>query len=176
MFGGYYKKQTLNFLIFISFILFGIYFMFIRNKSIVFSLNLLMALFLVFIDFKSYRIPNKIVVPLIIINFLFCVFNLLFFKDPYHYKLLLNSISIFVVFLFLGSIYPSGLGGGDLKFAVFLSLFIEKNVLNLGLLIGAVFAGLFSLYMIKLGFLNKKSYIPYTPFLFLGVLFSMFFL
>jgi leader peptidase (prepilin peptidase)/N-methyltransferase len=141
---------------------------------------LLVLIAVSFIDIDYKIIPNKIIIPALV------VFSLLvplqYFSGVRLLNLLTNNwydplIGFFIGggFLFLlALIWPGGMGGGDIKLMAFVGLFLGSYTvvaLFIGFLLGALGGVLAMLFLGK----SRKDQIPFGPYLALGALFTLFF-
>ena len=139
-----------------------IYYLFLSSSFIV----------IVFSDLKYNIIPDKIVIPAIIISFLY----LLIVNPPLLVSYLLSALGSFAFFLMLFLITKGkGMGFGDVKLSFLLGLVLgfPKIILALYLafLTGAAIGIILILWKKKR---TIKDTIPFGPFLILGTLVSLF--
>lgn len=139
-----------------------IYYLFLSSSFIV----------IVFSDLKYNIIPDKIVIPAIIISFLY----LLIVNSPLLISYLLSALGSFAFFLMLFLITKGkGMGFGDVKLSFLLGLVLgfPKIILALYLafLTGAAIGIILILWKKKR---TIKDTIPFGPFLILGTLVSLF--
>lgn len=80
------------------------------------------------------------------------------------------------LFLLVYLISRNGLGGGDVKFMAVTGLYLGLNGILPTMLYGSVLAALFGLTMILFKKIGRKDAIPLAPFLYVGVLITIFFL
>jgi len=165
-------------------VLLGIFILlsFSRVDSLVILLHCLLIIFgyiIAVIDYKSKTIPNNLVLAmlagwvLIVIPQLF--FNiettLVFLRHALFGLLVGGGLSILVYL-----ISRKGLGGGDVKFIAVTGLYVGMNGILSSMLFGSVLAGLTGLILIIIKKIGRKDTIPLAPFLYIGILITVFFI
>jgi leader peptidase (prepilin peptidase)/N-methyltransferase len=75
--------------------------------------------------------------------------------------------------LLIAVVSHGGMGGGDIKFAAALGLWLGWKYLLLALLLSFVLGGAGGLLLLILKIKNRKDFIPFGPFIALGALISM---
>ncbi|MBU2597880.1 MAG: A24 family peptidase [Actinobacteria bacterium] len=123
-----------------------------------------------FIDIKHRIIPNKIIVPSIIIGL---ALQILFFPDK-TMQWVIFSVCAGLFFLIISLIYPEGMGMGDVKLATFLGILLGKKVV-VAIAIGFIIGGLFSIFLLIFKIKKIKDEIPFAPFLAIGAILAYFF-
>jgi leader peptidase (prepilin peptidase)/N-methyltransferase len=78
------------------------------------------------------------------------------------------------LFLLVYVISRKGLGGGDVKFIAVVGLYLGFDGVFSVMLVGALLSGLFALVMLALKRLGRKDAIPFAPFLYIGILLTIF--
>lgn len=123
------------------------------------------------IDVERGILPNRIVFPATAV---ILVLQLALF--PHHAaEWVLSSLGAGLVFLIAFLTYRTGLGFGDVKFALLLGAGLGKGVV-LGIFVGMFAAGIAGLVLIATrGLEARKQTIPLGPFLALGAVISLFF-
>jgi len=160
-------------------ILISIYYLFSYFYFIIYKnqpLKLIPAIFfgtililISFIDIKHQIIPNKIIIPSIIIGLI--IQNLLF---PNNWKeWIIFSGGVGLLFLLVSLVYPKGMGMGDVKLATFLGIFLGKKVV-IAIAIGFIIGGLFSIFLLIFKIKKIKDEIPFAPFLAIGAILAYF--
>lgn len=141
--------------------------------ALVYMLVVFSFLVLIFIfDFKHYIIPNVAVYSIIAIAFFY---NLIFNSgDMLFYILAALIVSGFFLFLFLIS---SGkwIGMGDVKYGVFMGLFLGWPSALVGLFLSYIFGAIVGVIMMTLKKKGLKSEIPFGPFLIVGAIMAYFY-
>lgn len=116
-----------------------------------------------FIDLGHWVIPNKVVLPGIAAGLLLTLFA----QPEQPLRPFLGLALGGGIFLLLATIKPQGLGGGDVKLAAFMGVFLGSAVL-VALFVGLVSGALVGLVLVALGIKGRRDYIPFGPFLSLG--------
>jgi leader peptidase (prepilin peptidase)/N-methyltransferase len=127
---------------------------------------------LALIDLDTRTLPNRIVVPSIAIMAILLAVPSMVTGD--WFALLWAAVSgaaLFVFYLLLVIIYPSGMGFGDVKLAAVVGLAL--GYLGWGSLIVGAFAafllgGVFSIVLLAIGRATRKTGIPFGPWMLLG--------
>jgi len=134
---------------------------------------------LAIIDLNTHTLPNQILFPTYIAGILLLVAEGV---TNHRYgsilRALLGMLLLGLFYLVLNLIYPEGMGMGDVKFAGLLGLFL--GYLGWGrLLVGGLSAfllgGLFSLGLVIFRGANRKSGIPFGPWMLAGAWIGIFF-
>ena len=79
------------------------------------------------------------------------------------------------LFLLVYLISKGGLGGGDVKLMAVAGLYLGMNGILPAMLYGSILAALFGLVLILLKKIGRKDAIPLVPFLYIGILITIFF-
>jgi len=129
-------------------------------------------------DLREKRIPNKWVLAMIV-TWLIITIPQIFWN--------INNISIILfqsgigflagggMFLFLYIISRKGVGGGDVKFMAAAGLYLTLYRLMSTIVYGSILAGLTALILLITKRVKKNDAIPLVPFLYIGIIISMFF-
>lgn len=144
--------------------LFGVFFYVMELNLVnlaVFILILFMQM-IIFIDIKCFRLPNIYVLPLILLSLIVSSFHI-GIMDAF-----LGGVIAFIIVFIIGMLRVGGLGGGDLKFAVALGMLLGMKYIVVALCLMFILGGLFSFLFYFNKIIDRKDYIPYGPFLFLG--------
>lgn len=118
-----------------------------------------------FIDWEHHLLPDRLILPTVILSILLIAMT----HDPR--PALIGALSWFAIFAVLAMINPNGLGWGDVKFAVLLGAdcgAIDLKLVTLAICLAAATGGSYALYVITKG--NRRSQIPFGPFMFAGAL------
>lgn len=75
--------------------------------------------------------------------------------------------------LFIAVVSKGGMGGGDIKFAAALGIWLGWQYLLLALLLSFVFGGIGGLSLLLFKLKNRKDFIPFGPFIAVGALLSL---
>jgi prepilin signal peptidase PulO-like enzyme (type II secretory pathway) len=128
-------------------------------------------------DLFTRRIPNKLVLTMIIVWFVL-LFPLLFFDTGNGVGFLLDSLCGLAMggglFILVYSISKKGLGGGDVKFMSAAGLYLGFAGTIPAILYGTVLAAIVCFILIILKKIGRKDSIPLAPFLFVGILVTVF--
>lgn len=127
---------------------------------------------LALIDLDTKTLPNRIVVPsIVVMTVLLAVAS--FGTGDWSALLwaVVAGAALFVFYLLLVVIYPSGMGFGDVKLAAVLG--IALGYLGWGTVIVGAFAafllgGVFSIVLLAIGMATRKTGIPFGPWMLLG--------
>lgn len=149
---------------------------FYNNQSFEFLIYLLViiSLFLIicFSDYKFYEIPFEIIVT----GSLFSIFyRSLFLKNLNFENILiefLSALGIFIFFYLVIYFSKGGMGGGDLKLGVLISLVTGFPQSVSAIYFGFVFGGVFGILVLLLRLKKLKSHIPFGPFMIIGAVVS----
>ncbi|MCL2425328.1 MAG: A24 family peptidase [Oscillospiraceae bacterium] len=130
------------------------------------------------LDFQTKKIPNKLVLAMLGAWIIIVVPQLFFNIDATIY-LLIDSLIGFVIaggmFLLVYLISRRGLGGGDVKFMAVAGLYLGMSGVLPAMLVGSVLAGLTGFVLILIKKIGRKDAIPLAPFLYVGILATIFF-
>jgi len=139
--------------------------------SLAFWFYIASVLIIIFVyDLKHYEIPDKVLIPAIIISFLYIlIFN--FSGILSHLCAVLIAAGFFFAIFFISS--GKWMGFGDVKFAVLMGLLLDvPNVLT-ALFLAFFFGAIIGIISMILKKTNLKSEIPFGPFLITGTLLAI---
>jgi len=138
-------------------------------------INFSILLVIFFYDLKHYEIPFRLVVFGSIFSLIFRAFVLgtlnldnLFFE-------VLTWLGIFVFFYLIIFLSKGGMGGGDLKLAVYLGIFLGFPTVLYALYYSFILGGIFAFFLLMLKKKDLKAKIPFGPFLVIGSLIALHF-
>lgn len=120
-----------------------------------------------FIDIQQKIIPNSLVLVLLVLGVLHAVYQSVCFGIDWYYWVIgffAASVPLFLLML----IYPDGMGGGDVKLMAAAGVFLGPKIL-LALFTGAIYGGIFAIFLLAFRKGTMKSEIPFGPFLSLGI-------
>jgi len=151
-----------------------------RIVLVVLLLNLLLAGFgyvASVIDIKTKTIPNMLVLAMLA-GWVLVIVPHLFINTDSTINLLWDSLLGFAVcaamFLIIYIISRKGLGGGDVKFMAVAGLYLGLSGVLPATLYGTILAALAGLILIILKKIGRKDSIPLVPFLYIGILITLF--
>ena len=130
------------------------------------------------IDLEHRLIPNRLVVPAVALLAVLASFwpelgieRAIIFEQV-HLASLANSLAAGVgaltVFLAIKTVYPAGMGAGDVKMAGMLGLLVGYPGILVALWLAVVIGGAFAVGLIVLGGRSRKDSMPFGPFLSAG--------
>ncbi len=154
-------------------ILFLLNFLFYKEINIILLSTTLVLVFLwfsMFFDFKYYILPDFSTVVLIILALII------------NYKnLVTNILAGFVIFIFfwcLSKIKIRGqeaMGGGDVKLVFFIGLFLGFGKMLVAIYLSFIIGSIVSVLLILFKIIDRKSPVPFGPFLIIGTMVSWYF-
>ncbi len=148
------------------------------SVELLFLCVVLFFLVLIFVyDLKHYIIPDFATFSLIGISFFYLLF-LSFFENNFNILLYgtLSAIGAFVFFFLLFYFTKGkGMGFGDVKFVIFMGLFLGFPEIVPGLFISFLLGAIIGLALIVLKRKKLKSQVPFGPFLIIGSLIAYFY-
>lgn len=171
-------------------LLFLFSFLFLSNSGIFLELSMfgivtllylfivLSFLVLVFVyDLKHSIIPDFATFSLIGISFLYLVLESFIEKDfNIFLSGVLSAISIFLFFFFLFYFTKGrGMGFGDVKFVIFMGLFLRFPNIILAFFLSFSLGAIIGLLLIFLKRKKLKSEVPFAPFLIIGTFIAYFY-
>ncbi len=138
----------------------------------------LFFLILIFVyDLKHYIIPDFANFSLIGLSFLY-LFFFSFLENDFN-ELINGLFSAGGVFLFFFLLFyftkGKGMGFGDVKFVIFMGLFLGFPNILVGLFISFILGAIIGLLLIALEKKKIKSQVPFAPFLIIGTLVAYFY-
>lgn len=131
-----------------------------------FFITILAVLFIT--DLKKMIIPDRIVIPAIIISLIYVILQFLF--EPVLMAFLIGLFFTALIIITKGK----GMGGGDVKLGVFMGLALGFPGSLVALVIAFLSGAIVSLILIISGKKHFGQVIPFGPFLVLGSLVALF--
>ena len=129
------------------------------------------------LDMKFKKIPNGLIL-LMLASWALIMIPRLFYETDKSITLLLDSAIGFAVgggmFLLVYLISRKGLGGGDVKFMAAAGLYLGLGGVLPAMLCGTVIAAITGFVLILLKKIGRKDPIPLAPFLYIGILLTVF--
>lgn len=161
--------------------LFSLAFYILHPTSQVQYLNLAYVLFvtsvliIIFItDIKDGLIPDKVILPSIAIVFAFkIIFLFLSLASQLFYDILAGLIAGAFFYALVLITRGKGMGGGDVKYALFLGLALGISKLLIGLFLAFLTGALASIILIIVGRRRIGQTVPFGPFLSIGALIAL---
>lgn len=137
-------------------------------KSVIVSISTLTVICISFIDVRKMIIPDF----LNLLFFIIAAVNVIIFKNYFDH--LWGLILMMSIFLIVMIVFPGGMGGGDLKLASSIGLFLGLKssivAFEVAVIAGAIFGIIYGIVSKK----GLKTKISFGPFLAMGFLVSLF--
>ena len=148
------------------------------SVELIYLLIVLFFLILIFVyDLKHYIIPDFANFSLIGLSFVYLLYT--FFIESDLQILLYGVYSALGAFLFFFSLFyftkGKGMGFGDVKYVVFMGLFLGFPEIVVGLFISFLLGAIIGLILIAVKKKKIKSQVPFAPFLIIGTLAAYFY-
>lgn len=155
----------------------------VETPAFLFLFSILIAVF--FIDMDHMIIPNGLVLLGIGGGLLVFVYNLItpfaLFSPAKWYTPLIGMVSasgiLFAVALIALLIYKNdgGMGMGDVKIFIPIGMFLGWKLALLALFLSIMSGGIISIFLLLLKIKDRKSAIPFGPYIILGTISAVFF-
>ena len=131
------------------------------------------------LDYKAKRIPNKLILAMIA-AWVIIITPKLFFDTDTTVMLMADAVLGFAIggglLLLVYLISRKGIGGGDVKFMAAAGLYLGYYGILPAMLCGTIAAALVGFALILLKKIGRKDTIPLVPFLYAGILATIFIL
>ena len=141
------------------------------------ALLILLSYIAMVFDINTKRIPNMLVL-IMIAGWLMLMLPMIFIDTENGIKLLADSLYGLMIggglFLLVYLLSRKGLGGGDVKFMAAAGLYLGFAGTVPVILYGTVLAAVVGLVLILLKKINRKDAMPLAPFLFIGIMITIF--
>jgi len=141
------------------------------------ALLLILSYIAMVIDINTKQIPNILIIAMIT-GWLLLITPMIFLNTEYGIGTLVDSIYGLLIggglFLLVYLLSRKGLGGGDVKFMSAAGLYLGFSGTIPVILFGTILAAMTGLVLILLKKINRKDSIPLAPFLFIGILITVF--
>lgn len=143
-------------------------------ESVKFGIFALFLIPIVFIDLDHRLILNKLTLPGLVLGLGFSIM-----MDPTHfYQPLIGALAggglLWLVAVLGSAIYSKeSMGGGDIKFGAMVGAFTSPEVVLLALFLAFFAAAVFAIFGMISGWLERRSVIPFGPFIALGAMVSI---
>ena len=162
----------------------GLVFLFVHPKNANLFNILWCELIIIFgyiaavLDIKTKKIPNNLILIMFAV-WVITVMPNLFFNIDMAVVLIIDAMLGFLIggglFLLVYIISRKGLGGGDVKFMAATGLYTGSAGIMSVMFFGTIIAALTGLILILLKKIGRKDMIPLVPFLYVGVLITIFY-
>lgn len=149
--------------------LLAVYFRFgLTLRGAIYAIVICILIVITMIDLEHKIIPDRITLPGIVFGFAAGSY----LNDP------LNSLTGFFVggglFIFLAVVSRGGMGGGDIKFIAGVGALLGWKKVLLVIFLGSFLGSVYGLPLLFVGKKNRKSQIPFGPFLAGGTALAIF--
>lgn len=130
------------------------------------------------IDLEHKLLPNRIVYPSVITGAVLLTVAAIVDGDLERLRLALWGAATFAGFLFVVAfIYPAGMGGGDVKLAILLGLFLGYSggigVTLVGMFLSFLIGAIVGVAVMVIGGGGRKTAVPFGPFLAAGTVIAI---
>lgn len=130
------------------------------------------------IDLEHKLLPNRVVYPSIVAGALALTITAILDGDLERLRLAALGAATFGGFLFIVAfIYPAGMGGGDVKLAVLLGLFLGYaggiGVTLVGMFLSFLIGAIIGIVAMMVGGGGRKMAVPFGPFLAAGTVIAI---
>lgn len=122
------------------------------------------------IDFEHGIIPNKLLLAGFIIGLVIFLFRPVLPLSQHLLGILAGGLPL----LFLAALSRGGMGGGDIKLAAVMGLYLGTKLVLTALFLGSLLAGFTGIVFMLAGKKGRKDTLVFGPFLALGALVSIF--
>jgi leader peptidase (prepilin peptidase)/N-methyltransferase len=130
-----------------------------------------------FIDLEHRRLPNLVLGPAAVTGIVLLLIATLVEGDWSSFRDAAFGAAIYgLPLLVIGLLFPSGMGGGDIKLAGYLGLHLGwLSLLHVvvGVMLGFILGGITGIALMASGKKGRKDPIPFGPFMALGSLISV---
>jgi len=120
-----------------------------------------------FIDLKHQIIPDELVIIIFV-----CGIISIFLSDKSPWEHIIGFFTVSVILLVIAFLSKGGMGGGDIKLMAAAGLFLGWKLILLSLLIASVAGSMVSIILLVSKKVDRKSMVPFGPFLSIGILTS----
>lgn len=129
-------------------------------------------------DLKIKKIPNELILAMLGTWIIVIVFSL-FIDIESTLSIIKDSVIGFTfgggLFLFVYIISNKKLGGGDVKFMAITGLYLGFTGIFSAMLYGTTFAALTGIVLLLMKKIGRKDTMPLAPFLYIGILITVFY-
>jgi leader peptidase (prepilin peptidase)/N-methyltransferase len=131
------------------------------------------------IDLDTHKLPNAIVLPsYIVIAALLIAASVIYGDYAQLLPAAIGGAALFLLYLAMALAYPGGMGFGDVKLAGVIGLllgFLDWGILVVGAFSAFLLGGLFGIALLAASKANRKSGIPFGPWMLAGAWIGIFF-
>ena len=130
------------------------------------------------LDLKTKKVPNILIIAMLLAWVSTITPKLFIHTDiaiSYIKDFALGFIIAGGLFLLVYLVSRKGLGGGDVKFIAVAGLYLGFNGIIPAILYGSILAGLCGLVLLLLKKIGRKDAMPLIPFLYIGILITLFY-
>ena len=135
------------------------------------------ALALIDIDVK--KLPNVLTLPSYPVGAVLLTLGAVSAHQPWDLaRAAIGGAALWLLYALLWFIYPKGMGLGDVKLAGVLGMYLGYlgwGSLLVGAFLGFVLGGVFGIALVAVNRANRKTKIPFGPFMIAGALVAVFF-
>ena len=132
--------------------------------AILFSVMIIIAS----IDFKYQIIPDSLVTIIVFIGVFCDVFVTVVYGQPW-YMGVLGLFAASIPLYLLSLIFKNGIGADEIKLLAAAGLIAGWQLILLALFLGAIYTGIFALFMIRAKKVSLKTALPFGSFLTAGI-------
>ncbi|NYE20681.1 prepilin peptidase [Microbacterium immunditiarum] len=133
---------------------------------------------LTLIDIRTHRLPNRIVLPsYVVAGVLLATAAVLSGDLVALLRAVIGMAALYVFYFTLRLVRPSGMGGGDVKLAGLIGLYlgwIGWGALAVGAFAAFLLGGLFGVVIMLAGRAGRKTAIPFGPWMIAGAWIGVF--
>jgi len=128
--------------------------------------SILLVIFM--IDLKTLTIPNGLVLAIGVLGIINMIVN-----SNYIVDYILGFFSVSSILFLIAIITKGKMGGGDIKLMAVAGLLLGWQKIILSLLLGSVVGAVIGLTLIGFKIVDKKTLIPFGPYLAIGIMISV---
>jgi len=121
-----------------------------------------------FIDLKHQIIPDELVIIIFVCGIISIFLS---GRSPWEHIIGFFAVSLFL--LLVAFLSKGGMGGGDIKLMAVAGLFLGWKLILLSLMIASVVGSVVSIGLLILKKVDRKSMVPFGPFLSIGIVISV---
>ncbi len=143
----------------------------LTGKSIIYAALGAALIVLSAIDLEHQILPDVITLPVLAIGLILALLSWLPVPKK---EAVIGLLTGGGLLYFLAVISRGGMGGGDIKLAALMGVYLGWKALLVAMFLGVTLGGLVGIGLIVFGGKSRKDKIPFGPFLALGTLISIF--